>query len=308
MQPLPLTLSLDAQCNALREFAGARVLDHLGVLALRGRDRTSWLNGLITNDVRVLPPGRSVYAAIVGLKGKILSDVYVHARSDEMLLVVARPQLTELLEHFDRYVVMEDVFLSAREATVVSLQGPRALDLAATLGEHWPADRLGRGGADLVLGDEDDATHTRLNEALTQGTLAAVSHEAWETARIEAGVPAFGVDFDGTNFVQEATITGRAVSFHKGCYLGQEVVCRLEMRGQVQKHLTALLLDGDAPPRETPVLSEGRNVGHITSAAASAALPGRSVAFAMVRRAALEVGAALTVDGRPAMVSTRPVP
>ncbi len=304
-----ITAMVGEQVAALREGAGVRALDAMGALGVRGRDRSTWLNGMITNDVRVLPAGRSVYAAVVGLKGKILTDVWVDAREDELLLVMPKDRLAEVSEHFDRYIVMEDVFVSPREVTVLSVQGPRADEATAGLAGRFFADRLGRGGQDLVL---DDDTRTATFEALAQriaaGALTVVSDEAWNVARLEAGVGVWSVDFDGNHFVQEAGITGRAVSFHKGCYLGQEVVCRLEMRGHVQKKLTALVVDGAPPAPGTPVMSEGREVGRVTSAAPSVTLADRAVALAMVKHAVVEAAGPVTVGEASATIVARPVP
>ncbi len=304
-----VTASLEDQVRALREGAGLRALDAMGALGVRGRDRAAWLNGMITNDVRVLPAGRSVYAAVVGLKGRIMTDVWVHSRDDEFVVVMPADRVAEVAEHFDRYVVMEDVFVSPRELRVVSAQGPRAGDLAGALGPCFAADRLGRGGVDVLVSPDDEArVEASLRALVERGELVAVSLEAWEVARIEAGVGAFGVDFDGSNFVQEAGITSRAVSFHKGCYLGQETVCRLEMRGHVQKRLTALVLDGDPPAPGAAVTADGKDVGRVTSAARSVTLPRRSVALAMVRAAVIEAQAPVTVSDVAAAITARPVP
>lgn len=303
----PVIAPLSQQVAALREGVGARLL-HAEVLALRGRDRATWLNGMVTQDVRAVPPGRGVYAAIVGLKGKLLADAWIHGRDDELLVVLPRGRADEVLEHFDRYIVMEDVHVARREAEVLTLQGPKAEALATYYTPAARADHLLRGGIDVVLDDAVAAREARLRDDVAAGTVTMVASEAWEVARLEAGVAAFGVDFDATNFVQEAAITRRAVSFQKGCYLGQEVVCRLEMRGHVQKQIVAMVLVGDAPPAGSVVLSEGRDVGHVTSSAPSTTLPGRAVALAMVRHAVAEAMKPVSIGGVEATLTLRPVP
>ncbi len=308
MNALEVTASLDDQVAALREGAGLLALDSLGALGARGRDRTTWLNGMITNDVRVLPAGRSVYAAVVGLKGKIMTDVWVDAREDELVLVMPSDRLAEVLEHFDRYVVMEDVFVSPRDVRILSLQGPRAADVAETLPHRYAADRLARGGVDLVIPSDDTAAFEAVAAVVARGDAVAVSREAWEVARLEAGVGAFGVDFDASNFVQEAGITSRAVSFHKGCYLGQEVVCRLEMRGHVQRRLCAVVIDGPVPSAGDAVMQDDKEVGRVTSAARSVTLEARSIALAMVKYATAESSPPVTVNGHAATLTARPVP
>lgn len=307
MQLPPVTASLAAQVASLRDGAGLRALPELAAVSVRGRDRLTWLNGMVTNDVRSLAAGRGVYAAVVGLKGKVITDVFAEGREDETLLVMPASRVDEVLTHFDRYIVMEDVYVARREGAVVTLQGPRAATLAASLAPSAAADRLGRGGVDLVL-DEGDARFEALRALVEAGSVTAVSPEAWEVARVEAGVAAFERDFDTSNFVQEAGVTRRAVSFQKGCYLGQEMVCRLEMRGHVQKSLIGMVVEGDAPAVGDAVFADDKDVGRVTSAAPSVTLPGRAVALAMVRQAVIEAGAAVTVNGARATLTLRPVP
>lgn len=287
--PLP-SVALEAQRLALREACGLCALDDLAVLTVTGNDRASWLNGVVTNDTRNLAAGQSAYAAAVAVKGRLLADLWVHARADALLLVVPSAQCETLLAHFERYVVMEDVALARHEARVVSLQGPHAATVAGRFPERFSADRLGRGGWDLIA---DPSFESMLQAVVAEGLATVVSREAWEAERIEALVPGFGVDFDTSNFVQEAAITARAVSFNKGCYLGQEVVCRLEMRGQVQKQLVGLAVPGAVPAMGAKVVSDGQEVGVVTSAAP--ALGGGAVALAMVKRAAVEKSSALTI-------------
>lgn len=292
------TRDLDAQAAALRGGAGLLALDHLSVLSVGGADRASWLNGVVTNDVRALAQGASVYAAAVAVKGKILADLHATALGDEILLAMPSERRDEVAAHFDRYVVMEDVTLTPSDLRVFTVQGPRSAEVAPPVGLRARNDRLGRGGFDLyVAPGEVEALVAWAREAEARGELAVVGDEAWERARVEAGVPRFGVDFDTANFVQEASITPRAVSFQKGCYLGQEVVCRLEMRGHVQRRLVSLRVDGAPPAKGAPVVSEGKAVGEVTSAAASS--EGAAV-LAMVRYATLESRAPLEIDGRAA--------
>lgn len=294
-----VSASLDEQVRALREGCGARLRDDLAVLEARGGDRSSWLNGLVTQDTRAVPPGHAVYAAAVAVKGRILTDLWVCALPDALLLVVPRERAADLFAHLDRYIVMEDVTLTTLDAQVLSLQGPRAA--APDVGMVFPVDRGGVGGFDVVLPAEAlDGAFAWLQREVDAGRVTAVGAEAWECAAVLHGVPRFGVDFDVTNFVQEAAITPRAVSFNKGCYLGQEVVCRLEMRGQVQRHLLALEVSGVVPARGDVVRAEGKDVGVVTSVAPTA--EGARV-LAMVRRAASEKP--LELHGRSAVV--RPV-
>lgn len=289
------TAPLDEQIRALQSGCGARLLDDVAVLEARGGDRASWLNGLVTQDTRAIPIGRAVYGAAVAVKGRILTDLFVCARPDALLLLVPRARADELFGHLDRYIVMEDVTLAPLEAQVLSLQGAGAA--APPGGEVYPVDRGGHGGYDVVVTpDAREAVRAWLDGEVAAGRVIAVGEEAWAQAAVLRAVPRFGVDFDSTNFVQEAAITPRAVSFNKGCYLGQEVVCRLEMRGQVQRHLLALEVSGVVPARGDVVKAEGQDVGVVTSVAP---LGEGARVLAMVRHAASEKP--LELLGQPAV-------
>jgi folate-binding protein YgfZ len=296
MNALPaVSASVDEQVRTLQSGCGAMVLEDLAVLEARGGDRASWLNGLVTQDTRAIPSGRAVYAAAVAVKGKILTDLWVCARPDALLLLVPRARAADLFAHLDRYIVMEDVTLATLDVQVLSLQGPGAV--TPPVGEVFAVDRGGFGGFDVVLSaDTLDAVAAWVRAEVEAGQVTVVGAEAWSQAAVLRAVPRFGADFDTSNFVQEAAITPRAVSFNKGCYLGQEVVCRLEMRGQVQRHLLALEVSGAVPSRGDVVKAEGQDVGVVTSVAPVA--DGARV-LAMVRHAASEKP--LELLGRPAV-------
>lgn len=225
------------QARWLTETVGVRPLT-LGCIHVTGDDARTWLNGQITNDVSRTAPGDAAYAVAVDLKGRILTDLFALDRGDAFDLLVPRDRLEAMVEHFDRYVVMEDVELEGREITVISAQGPAAATLEL---DGFSCDRLGRGGFDVIDGDLD-AIVARAGRA--GGGL--VGEEAWELARLRAARPGYGADFDETTYPQEAGLTATAVSFTKGCYLGQEVICMLENRGQVRRRLVQL--EGDALP------------------------------------------------------------
>ncbi len=296
MNALPaVSASVDEQVRALQSACGAIMLDEVAVLEARGADRASWLNGLVTQDTRAIPTGRAVYAAAVGVKGKILTDLWVCARPDALLLLVPRARAADLFAHLDRYIVMEDVTLATLDARVLSLQGAGAV--APPVGEVFAVDRGGCGGFDVVLTAVTlDAVVAWVGAEVEAGRVTVVGAEAWSQAAVLRAVPRFGADFDTTNFVQEAAITPRAVSFNKGCYLGQEVVCRLEMRGQVQRHLVALEVSGAVPSRGDAVKAERQDVGVVTSVAPQG--DGARV-LAMVRHAASEKP--LELLGQPAV-------
>lgn len=296
MSVLPeITASLSQQLAAIREGAAARALDALAFIEAHGADRASWLNGLVTQDTRTLAPGAAIYGAAVAVKGRLLADLHVYARPESLLLAIPSERLDALCAHLERFIVMEDVTLSTPSVRAVALVGPRAARLDGF--GCYETERLGCKGIDVIVDDRDEAAaRSNFAQRVDARELVVVGEEAWEVARVRAGVPRFGVDFDTTNFIQEAAITPKAVSFNKGCYLGQEVVCRLEMRGHVQRHLLRLEVDGLVPAVGDAVQCDGAQVGVVTSAAPGEG--GAGVAIAMVRYAAVD--GALVLGGQPA--------
>jgi hypothetical protein len=152
--------------------------------------------------------------------------------------------------------------------------------------------------------DHEAAALAAIGGALERSGGAFGDEAGWNTLRVECGVPRFGADFDEATYPQEAALEGRAVSFSKGCYLGQEVVCMLQMRGHVKRKLVPLVIDGEGVPlRGASVTANegGPSVGDVTSASFSPTL-GRVVALAMVKYAFAEPGRSLSVDARPARI------
>jgi hypothetical protein len=301
----------DDQVRAAREGALAVQHPELGVLVVTGTDRVPWLNGLLTADLVKRGPGAAVYGLFVGRNGRILADALtvVDDGASRVLLALPGEQLAALQEHLDHYLVMEDAAMTSDPAgfDVWTVHGPRAGDaLAAALaagGAGGALDRTGLGGA-VVLAH---AEVQREVAAAIAGVATVGDADGWEALRLERAVPRFGVDFDATTYPQEAALEKSAVSFDKGCYLGQEVVCMLEMRGHVKRKLVPVVLEAsDPPPRGAEVKDEaGAPVGEITSAAASPTL-GKAVALAMVKRALSEPGKGLEVAGARGEVVERP--
>jgi hypothetical protein len=196
--------------------------------------------------------------------------------------------------------------------SVLALHGPRSsgvLDAVRGVGATGGlVDLTGLGGAMLAFPNEKaSSVRAALAEALTRESGVLGDDAGWDALRLEQSVPRFGVDFDGTTYPQEAGLEKSAVSFSKGCYLGQEVVCMLQMRGHVKRKLAQLVFEGEGVPAVgAHVLDEGgADVGHVTSAMPSPTL-GKPVALAMVKFAAIEPGRVLVVDGRRARVAEAP--
>lgn len=277
----------------LAETVGVRTLGDR-VLEVRGADAATWLNGQITNQILTAHPGDAVYALVLDARGKILSDVWVLLAS-HLLLVTPQATRDALVEHFDRYIVMEDVELEPSDARVVTVQGPRAREVVERAGlSGFPCDRLGYGGLDVLSGPDPGAVEERLVESAESLGGGVVDEPGWELARLRSARPRFGLDFGHAHYPQEAGLTERAVSFLKGCYLGQEVVCTLQNRGQLSRRLVALGGGPEAVEAGAELSVEGKTVGQVTSVVRDG---GGIRALGYVKRGVAAAGARVAAPG-----------
>jgi folate-binding protein YgfZ len=284
--------------SVLESTVGVRGLSDV-VLSAQGEDARSWLQGQITNDVARSEPGMATYTLVTTVKGRVLGDAWVLDRGQAgFWLVVPEAAAAGVHDQLERQIIMEDVELTRPEACVLTAQGPAAGELRAAVSlPAFAVDRLGLGGVDFVC-EGEDACGARLDAIATAAAAvggARVSEDEWEAVRVARAVPSYGRDFDAGTYPQEAGL-GRAVSFTKGCYVGQEVVCRLEQRGKVTRRLVCL----EVPTEPAGAIEAGGEpVGEITSAAPKA---GGWIALGYVKRRALADRHALTVGGAPATV------
>jgi tRNA-modifying protein YgfZ len=286
-----------------------------GKLALTGSDAKTFLQGQLTNDVEALEPGRGCYAAFLTNKGKMLGDVRVLDLGDELWLDTERVALQGLFNMIRRTKLAADVELHKRtlERGLLSLAGPDARRIAGAADLGGEEHDNGRGmidGVPVVLVATDvgvdvicDAERTgAVRSALGEGGAEPASEEAAEVLRIERGRPRYGLDMSDSTIPQEAGINERAVSFTKGCYVGQETVARLHYRGKPNRHLRGLRLSAPAAPGDPIVLGD-KQVGVVSSAAVSDAFG--PIALALVRREA-SPGDEVLVGERPATVADLP--
>jgi tRNA-modifying protein YgfZ len=303
------------QLDAARRAVLAVPSPELATLVVTGKDRVSWLNGLVTCDLVKRPEGEARYGLVVSRSGRVLADPIVVVEGDRALVVVAGEVLERLRAHLEHYLVMEDAETAAAADGFEPwlLHGPRSSDVlvaaraAGALG--GVVDRTVLGGAIVLAPVELRIGVRSAIEAATQSLGGVIGDSAgWEALRLERGVPRFGVDFDDKMYPQEASLEKTAVSFDKGCYLGQEVVCMLEMRGHVKRKLVSIVLDGASlPSRGAAVTDEGGvAVGEVTSSGFSPTL-GAPIGLVMVKRAQAAPGARVVVDGALAKVVARPV-
>ena len=302
-------------------------------IVVSGADRASYLQGLLTNDVVALQAGEGCYAAYLTPQGRMIADLYVYELGDVMLLTMDRGVKEAVLTKLDQFIFSEDVQLGdvtdtfaqigvvgpdaaatvARLLTGASAETLTALPEHANLRAHWNGDPVivtriadtGEAGYDVFV---DRAKADAFASAATSAGAVQVDDQTAEAIRIEAGVPRFRRDMDEETIPLEAGIESRAISFSKGCYVGQEVIIRVLHRGhgRVARKLVGLVVDGDQPPASGAIVRSGdREIGHVTSSASSRALK-KPIALAYVHRDFVTPGTAVSVDGVSAAVTPLP--
>jgi folate-binding protein YgfZ len=312
-----------AEHAVLCESAGVIDLSFRSRLCLTGADRARFLHGQVTNDVKSLRAGSGCYAALVTAKGKMQSDLNIYCFQDELLLDFEPGLAGMVTQRLEKYIVADDVQVVdvGPHYGLLSVQGPYAVTVVretglcnetpanpfsfvkvagATLGEIHLMNqpRLGSAGFDLFVPTASlGAVADKLIAAAQSAGGRTCGWQAFEAARIEAGIPRYGADMDETNIPIECGIEERAVSYSKGCYLGQEVINRIHSFGHVTKTLRGLRLAADLnalPVKGDKLLHTGKEVGYITSALASPVLK-MNVALGYVRKEVNQLGTELTL-------------
>ena len=267
------------------------------LLALTGRDRATFLQGMVTNDVLGLEPGQGCYAFHLDATGHVLADMRVLVQEDRILLDLepgVGPVLAELLDH---YLVMERVKITPLQSSCFYVGGDISwyfefADVPRVEGANFPDKSLGKSifwavskwnlnSGFFVYALEESA------EDFARGIgKESLSPEYFEALRIYSGIPRFGVDIDKRVLAPETGQAARAIHYKKGCYVGQEIVARIDARGHTNRALAGFWLNAPVPP-ETPVTVDGKEVGRITS---SAAWEGMAVALGYLRNEFAEPG------------------
>jgi folate-binding protein YgfZ len=315
-----------------RRSAAALARTDRGSIVVSGADRASYLQGLLTNDITVLKPGEGCYAAYLTPQGRMIADLFVYELGDVMMLTVPRAQHPTVVEKLDQFIFGEDVQVNDALAafSTIAIVGPDAARLmspftAIAEAELSPMPEHGnrRGtlaGQPVIVTRVTDtgepgydiyveASHAEaLRRDIERAGVPWIDPDTADVLRVEAGVAVFGRDMDQETIPLEAGIESRAISFSKGCYVGQEVIIRVLHRGhgRVARKLVGLALDGSAvPPPGAPAIADGREVGRVTSSVMSVALQ-RPIALAYLHRDFLEPGTPVTVDGLAAVVTPLP--
>jgi tRNA-modifying protein YgfZ len=325
-------VSFSAYAAARRRAAFVDRSDR-GRIVVSGTERASYLQGLLTNDTSALSAGRGCYAAYLTAQGRMISDLYVYELGDVMLLMMDGGVKDAVMAKLDQFIFSEDVQLGDVTGTFaqIAVVGPEAAGVvAAALGsvtrealsalpEHGNVRVGWSGGAAIVTRITDSggpgfdvyverAQAAPLKAAFAAADVPEMDESTAETLRIEGGVPRFRRDMDEDTIPLEAGIESRAISFTKGCYVGQEVIIRVLHRGhgRVARRLVGIVVDGsEVPPHGVRIVVDGREVGEITSSTMSPALQ-RPIALGYVRRDFVEPGTKVTIEGVAGEVTALP--
>ncbi len=297
--------------SALRESAAWLDVSGRGKIRATGEDRLRFLHAMSTQPVEELQPGQGTYAFFLNPQGQIQADAHLYVAADHVLMETEPETVETLVRHLERFIIMDDVALENVTASLaaLALEGPRADDIAGSFFGELPAEAdagreakgvlivrnslTGEPGLRLVAPATSSAG---LAERIESAGGVAAAAEDFRVVRVENQVPRFGEDFFDTNLPQE-TQRLEAVSFTKGCYIGQEIVERVRSRGQVNRLLAGVELETDtAPAAGSAVMFENEEVGRLTSPVYSPKLR-RVVGFSILRRQAATAGSTITVQG-----------
>ncbi len=322
-----------AEYEALTQGAGLVDLAERTKIELQGADRAAFLHNLCTNDIRKLEPSAGCEAFMTTIQGKILAFVFVFSGSDpegaSLVIETVAAQGEKLRRHFDKYLVREKVEIIDRSNDWAGwlLAGSRAEQVLQSALSHGEIPtkllsssiatishttvwirRVDLAGPVGFLVDSQRGDYMQVGSLLQKAGAHRCGHEAFEAARIEAGFPRFGHDITENNLPQEVARDHRAISFTKGCYLGQETVARINALGHVNKTLVGLrFLQSTIPKVGAAVLAGDESVGTVSSSTWSPKF-NSPLALGYVRRGFNAPGARLASNIGPAEVEVTELP
>jgi len=315
-----------AEFRSLLEGSAVFDMSWQAKLVISGRDRTRWLNGMVTNNIRDLAVGRGVYNFTLTPQGRNQGDLVAYNRGDYFLATTDQAQAEPLTAILQRYIIMDQVEIENISDKLVSIgvAGPRAKELLTNAGIDVSQLEVGQ-VIDIMSGEIgiSVARNTQPNldgyeiwlaventekvwDALIVAGATPVGSDALELYRIVCGVPRYGIDLRERDLPQE-TGQQHALNFSKGCYIGQEIVERIRARGNVHRAFVGFEVTGDAPQSGAKVIAGDKEAGEITSAA-RIPFPGgeRTLALGYLRREAAAPGSAVLIGEQNATVQTLP--
>lgn len=318
-----------AELQTLLHSVGLSDLGFRTRISVTGPDRFRWLNGMVTNAVAALPAGEGNYNFILNAQGRIQGDAYIFQEPDRLIVETDIAQAPRLVEHFDRFIIMDDVELAPLTDTALAVTGPDAPALLQRLGvaeaatlEPLQSISTQLNGEPVTLirafaPPEAAATFHLWFAPAQTGAIYNLLHDAGaiptgltatNALRILQGTPVYGIDIHDRNLVQETSQT-RALNFTKGCYLGQEIVERIRSRTTVHRFLRQFSLGGVVPPPGAELRSPGqdRPVGQLTSIA-TYNLPGLppTLALGYIRGENIDRHLPVEYDGGTATLLDKP--
>lgn len=299
-------MDLGPQLEAIANHALIRVMPELATIEVRDEERQSWLNGMVTCDLKKLQPGEGAYGLNVSKNGRLQAELWIMILADRILIGVHRDIAAATCERMADYLIMEDaeIVMSDVPYSWWFAYGPEAqavMTAGAEAGAHVAMSQLG----DLptaMLAIPSRVTNPAERLTSVEGSLLA-TQAGWDKIRVQRHLPMWSVDFEADCYPQEAALESLAVSFNKGCYIGQEAVFMLEKRGRANKRLVRLVAEAGAVlARGQKVLAgDGVEVGEVTSAAAG---DDRMYATAMVKQPHYSNGTELMIGQASVRVDT----
>lgn len=316
-----------SQYEALNDGAGVVALPERTLLEIDGADRVNFVHAFCTNDIKRLQPGQGCEAFFTNHQGKTVGHGLIFAQADALVVETTAGQAAGLMQHLERFVISEriefhdrsrewtELFVGGREGgqRLQAIAGgpvPEALlahGEATIEGQPVVVRRVGFTRAPGWLVQVDAAAADGVRAALIRSGFVEVGGDVLEMCRLEAGWPWQGRDITDENLPQEINRNDQAISFKKGCYLGQETVARIDALGHVNRLLVGLALNAAEPPLTGTRLSAGeKEVGQLTSVGYSPRLA-RPIALALVRRTSTAPGTTLSFPGGTAEVIKLPI-
>ncbi len=297
-----------AEHRAVMTATGLMDRSMVGKAVVTGRDRAAFLQGMLSNDIKALQPGQGCPAAFLDAHGKVVSLLAVCVLEDRILLELPAGSTEKFLQTIDKFLISEKAYFEGADdvSAVLSVQGPGAEKILEGLaGAKFSAEPHSH--QEVTIAGQPVRVIRSVWKALRVAGAIPVGAEAAEVLRVEAGIPAFGLDVDEDVILPETRLD-QLVSYTKGCYIGQETVARvIKYRGHINRGLSGLVVEGErAPSPGNAVVAEDKDVGRITSAVRSIAL-GKPIALGYVRREHFEPGSAVAVRVSDQLVPARVV-
>jgi len=318
----PASAQFRAAYDTLTTGCGGVGIANCSVVTLAGSERAKFLHNMCTNDINRLSPGEGCEAFCTDVKGKIVAHLIVLVLEDHLELLAAAQQSAQIIAHLDRYVIREDVVLQdvTDQNFWALFSGPKSAEVIgrsagidlAKLTRPWQSAPCCWDNQDVVvvraglLWPESYLvrySHGAVEESLPAGCALVRDEAAWNALRIESSLPLFETDFTSSHLPQEIARNDLAISFNKGCYLGQETIARIDAMGHVNKQVCTLrFAESDVPELGTSLSAGGHEVGQITSASWSPHYNG-PLALAMIRRGSNRIGCELESEvGRATVI------